>query len=105
MVHHPQKPQNGSPHILLSILHMYDLLRKMPVYTDMYVFVKEVCSMYNRLNLDPELHIRRADMVTSAVNAIFAEGIADELPFGGDVENAVKNVLPCVENVFQMPVM
>ena len=79
--------------------------RKMPVYTDMYVFVKEVCSMYNRLNPDPELHIRRADMVTSAVNAIFAEGIADELPFGGDVENAVKNVLPCIENVFQMPLM
>ena len=61
--------------------------------------------MYNRLNPDPELHIRRADMVTSAVNAIFAEGVADELPFGGDVENAVKNILPCVEKVFQMPVM
>jgi hypothetical protein len=71
----------------------------------MYVFVKQVCAMYHRLNTDPELHIRRVDMVTSAVNAIFAEGVADELPFGGDLENAVNNVLPCVQDVFQMPTM
>ena len=72
-------------------------------YTDMYVFVKSVAAMYHRVNTDPELHIRRLDMVTSAVNAIFSEGVADELSFGGDLEDAVKNVLPCLEDIFQMP--
>ena len=42
-------------------------------------------------------------MVTSAVNAVLSEGFADELPFDGDVERAVKTLLPCLEDIFQMP--
>ena len=44
-------------------------------------------------------------MIASAVNALFSEGVADELPFGGDVEDTVKNVMPCMEDIFQMPTL
>ena len=37
------------------------------------------------------------------MTAVFSEGVADELPFDGDVQRAVDNLLPCLEDVFQMP--
>lgn len=41
-------------------------------------------------------------MATSAVKAVFSEGVADELPFQGDVDEAVRAMMPCMEDIFQM---
>ena len=67
-------------------------LREEHTRADMYTFVRSVAQMYDRLNPQSgaELHVDRRSITSSAVTAVFSEGRADELPFDGDADVAVR---------------
>jgi len=82
-------------------------LREEHTRADMYTFVRSVAQMYDRLNPQSgaELHVDRRSITSSAVTAVFSEGRADELPFDGDADVAVRVLMPVLELLFEMPVL
>ena len=63
--------------------------------------------MYEEFTPDADnaLHLLRKETATKAIEAVLRDYTADDLPYGGDIEDALDDCVPILEKVFDMPAL